>query len=57
MDVPSHPPKKVEAKVLGRYAFSIQDWANAAYSFTDQIGRLQTEGAFTLKNKNEEGEH
>lgn len=43
------PPKKVEGKALGRYAFSIPEWVAASKSISDQIERLQAQGAFKLE--------
>lgn len=42
-------PRKLEAKVLARYAISVPAWAAAVASFTKQIEGLQAEGAFSLE--------
>lgn len=43
------PPKKVEGKIVGRYAFSIPEWVAASKSISNQIDRLQAEGAFHVE--------
>jgi len=45
----SPPPKKVEGKVLARYAFSPPEWIAVVKSVNRQIDRLQAEGAFTVR--------
>ncbi|MFI5387162.1 MAG: hypothetical protein ACHQ50_13710 [Fimbriimonadales bacterium] len=37
-------PKKVEAKVLSRYAFGLAQWVTTVRSFEDQLKRMDDEG-------------
>ncbi len=49
VQMPKVVPKKIEGKVLARYAFSVPEWAAAVKSFSKQIEGLQKEGAFTVE--------
>ena len=42
-------PDKIEARVLGRYAFSVPQWVASVRSFQQQIDRLQKAGAFEVE--------
>lgn len=40
------PSSKMRARVLGRYAFTIQQWGEVAKSIAEQVKNLEAAGAF-----------
>ncbi|MDO8473105.1 MAG: hypothetical protein Q7T05_04730 [Dehalococcoidia bacterium] len=58
LTAPVNIPRKLEAKILARYAVSVPEWAAAVGSFAKQIEGLQEEGVFALEIENvDEAKH
>lgn len=49
--------KKVEARVLARYAFSVSEWVPIAKSIIEQIQRLQEQRVLTIEDMTTEDQH